>query len=122
MPEFDRIAWLALGSFAGQGQDGAAAAQEVVEDPLQVRDGVAQPVGTGQLAEQVAGDQEHVHLLGLAAAGDALDGAAQVVGAVDPAQAVAQVPVGGVQEFHNPPLWADFGSWVEVSSDSRLNR
>ena len=36
---------------AGQGQDGAAATQEVVEDALQVRDGVAQAVGgvRGQL-------------------------------------------------------------------------
>ena len=32
--------------------------------------------------------------------GDALDGAAQVVGTVDAAEAVAQVPVGGVEDAH----------------------
>jgi hypothetical protein len=32
--------------------------------------------------------------------GHPFDGAAEVVGAVDPAEAVAQVPVGSVQELH----------------------
>src|SRR5262249_10805214 len=70
---------------------------------LQVADGLAQGLGAGQLAEQVAGDEQDVDLLGGAVAGDALDGPAQVVGAVDPAEAVGQVPVGGVQDAHAVP-------------------
>ena len=93
---------------AGEGKDGPAAGQKVAEDGLPVLDGLAQPIGPGQLAEQVARDQQNVDLLLPAVVADALDGLAEVESAVDPPEAVAEMPVGGVEEAHNP--WND-GGW-----------
>ena len=98
MPQ--RLTEALLVVIAGKRQDGAAVAQEAFEDRLQMADGVAQAIGAGQFAEQVAGDKEHIHFLGRAVIGDPLDGTAQVVGAVDATQTVAQVPVGGMQNAH----------------------
>src|SRR5262249_22084638 len=98
-----RLAEVLLVVIAGQGEDGAAALEEVGERLLQVADGVAQGLGAGQLAEQVAGHQQQVDRLGSAVAGDALDGAAQILRAVDPPEAVGQVPVSGVQDTHDLP-------------------
>jgi hypothetical protein len=42
--------------------------------------------------------------------GDALDRPAQVVGAVDAAKPIVQVPVGGVEDFHHPAL-SGFRHW-----------
>jgi hypothetical protein len=99
-----RLAEALVVVIARQRQDGAAAGQEWAEHFLQMANCVAQPVGAGQLAKQVAGHEQHVGQLLLAVRADPLDRAAQVVGAVDPAQAVAQVPVGGVQDFHSTSL------------------
>src|SRR5262249_9329772 len=95
---------------AGGGEDGPAGGGGGVEGALQVADGVAQGLRAGQLAEQVAGDEQDVHGLGLAVVGDALDGPAQVVGAVDAAEAVGEVPVSGVQDPHarSVACWARY--------------
>jgi hypothetical protein len=94
---------------AGEGEDGAAGFEELAEHLLPVADGLAEAVRPGQLAEQVAGDEQHVGPLVLAVLGNALDGPAQVVGAVDPAEAVAEVPVRGVEDFHYPCIVPGFG-------------
>src|SRR4029079_6951643 len=86
---------------AGEGEDGPAAGQEVAEDGLPVLDGLAKSVRPGHLAEQVTGDEQDVHILLAAVRPDALDGGAEVEGAVDATEAVAEVPVGGVEEAHN---------------------
>src|SRR5262245_40996258 len=87
---------------AGERQDGPAAGQEVVEDRPPVLDRLAQPVRPGQLAEQVPGDEEDIDLFLAAVPTDALDSPAQVLGAVDSPEAVAEVPVGGMEDAHNP--------------------
>ena len=64
-------------------------------------------VGACQFAEQVAGDEQHIDGLLLAMHGDSpLDraGEGRVHGAVDAAEAVAEVPVGGVEDLHTPVL------------------
>jgi hypothetical protein len=85
---------------AGQGEDGAAVAEERAKCLLQMADGVAEGVGPGQLAEQVAGHEEDIDVLGAAVLGDPLDGAAQIVGAIDSPEAIGEVPVSGVQDPH----------------------
>src|SRR5262249_33827748 len=110
---------------AGDGDDGAALEQEGLKDLLEVFDGVAQAVGTAQFAEQVAGDKQDVGLFLFGVEGDALDGPAQVGGAVDAAEAVAQVPVGGVEDFHNTPLsrrWQAASRSADACRTSRYNR
>src|SRR5438093_1325222 len=52
------------------------------------------------LKEHVTGDQQHVGLAVDAQLGDPLDAGLEVLGAVDPAEAVAKVPVGGVDDLH----------------------
>ena len=64
-------------------QDRAAAAKEGFEGGLQMGDRLAQTIGTAQLAEEIACDQQHLYLFALAVACDALDGTAQIVGAID---------------------------------------
>src|SRR3954467_13995217 len=62
---------------------------------------LAEPVRPGHFAEQVAGDEQHVGVFRAAVGADALDGGAEVEGAVDPPEAVAEVPVGRVEDAHN---------------------
>ena len=97
---------------AGQGEDGAAIGEKWLEHALQMADGVAEAFVTGQFAEDVAGDEEDVNFFGATIVGDPLDAAAEVLGAVDAAQAVAEMPVGGVQDAHErrPP---EAGACVE---------
>ncbi len=85
---------------AGQGKDGAAAQQERLKGALQVLDRVTQVVGSAQLAEQVARDEQHLNGVLGAQMRDALDGALQIGGSVLSAQTVAQMPVGSVEDFH----------------------
>ncbi len=63
-----------------------------------MRDRIPQTVGTAAVAEQVARDQKYIHLMLLAKPRDGLDGPSEVIAAIDPPEAVAQVPVGGVQD------------------------
>jgi hypothetical protein len=72
-----------------------------------VADRLAKAVRPREFAEQVARDEQDVDALALAVVGDALDGAAQVVGAVDPAEPVAEVPVAGVEYSHTPLFCRD---------------
>ena len=95
-----RLAEVLLVVIAGQRQDGAAVAQEGSKTSCKWRIDSRRRVGPGQFAEQVAGDEQHIDLFRSAVVGDALDGLAQIVGAVDAAEAVAEVPVGGVQDAH----------------------
>src|SRR5262249_27495771 len=95
-----RLAEVLVVVVAGQGDDATAPKQKGEKDLVQMLDRFAQPLGPAQLAEQVAGDEEHVHLFLLAEPGDVFDGPAQVGGAVDATQTVAQVPVGGVEDSH----------------------
>src|SRR5512135_1010548 len=85
---------------AGQSNDRPPPAEEWEEDLLQVGDRLAQGIRPTQVAEQVPRDEQQVNRLALAITGDPLDPPAQVVGPVDPAEAVAQVPVGSVQDPH----------------------
>ena len=63
-------------------------------------EGVGHLLDVGLLAEQVAGDDEQFDGVLVAEFGDALDAPLQVVGAVQPAELVTQVPVGRVQDSH----------------------
>ena len=84
----------------GEGQDGAAVAEETGEDFLQMAHGVAQRLSAGQFAEQIARDEEDVDALLPAILAHALDGLAQVVGSIDSTESVGEVPVSGVQNTH----------------------
>src|SRR5262245_53785677 len=63
-------------------------------------DGLAQSVGAGQVAEDIAGNYEHIDGFGAAVVGNALDAAAQVGSAIYAPEAVAKVPIRGVKDFH----------------------
>src|SRR5947209_6892059 len=84
----------------GYGEDRAAAAQKLLERVLHVANGFAEPVRAGELTENVAGHEQDVDFFLAAIAGHPLDGPPQIVGAVDAAEAVAEVPVRGVQQLH----------------------
>ena len=57
-------------------------------------------VRPSQFAEQIAGDEKNIDVLLPTIVADTLDGLAQIEGAIDPPKAVAEVPVGGVQDTH----------------------
>ncbi len=63
-------------------------------------DRLAQGVRPGQLAEQIAGYEQDIDLLRPAIPGHTHDRFLQILGAVDAAEAVGQVPVGGMQNSH----------------------
>src|SRR5206468_6467489 len=56
--EAERLAEVLVVVVAGDGEDGPAVEEELLEGALDVLDGVAQGVRPAQLAEQVAGDEE----------------------------------------------------------------
>ncbi len=68
------------------------------ESLLQMADRLAQSVRSSQFAEQVAGDEQDIDFFRAAVVGHALDGLAEIVGAIDAAESVGQVPIGGVQD------------------------
>jgi hypothetical protein len=92
----ERLAEILVVVVARQGHDGSALLQERQEDLLEMFNGFAQAIWPTQLAEQVASDEEDIDLLYLAILSDAFNGSPQVGGAVDAAQTISQVPVGGV--------------------------
>src|SRR5262249_2612545 len=113
--EAERLAEVLIVVVAGDGQDGTASEQERLEDFLNVLDGAAQAIRTTQFAEKVTGDKQDVHRMILAVNGDALDVAADVEGAVNAAETVAQMPVGSVQNSHGPTIILSRSRAVEVS-------
>jgi hypothetical protein len=85
---------------AGEREDRSAVAQKGEERLLYVANGFAQTVGASQFAEQVAGNEHHVHLVLSASGTDTFDGPAQVVGPVNASEPIAEMPVRRVQDFH----------------------
>ena len=86
---------------AGEGENRAALGEEIAERRLPMLDRFPQRIGSGQFAEQVAGDEQNVDFLALAMKGHPLDGSTEIVRAVDAAEPVAQVPIGGVEDAHS---------------------
>ena len=96
----ERFAEILVIVIAGQSEDRAAGFEELAEDFLPVDDCLSQPVGTGQFAEEIAGDEQNLNPLLLADFRNPLDRCAEVGGAVDSADSVAEVPVGGMEDSH----------------------
>jgi hypothetical protein len=65
---------------------------------------VPQSLGPGQLAEQIAGDEQDIDFFRLAVATNALDRSTQVVGSIDAAKAIGQMPVASVEDSHKERL------------------
>ncbi len=85
---------------------------------------IAKPIGSGQFAEQIAGHEQHIDVFAVAIAGDALDAAAQIVRAINAPEAIAQMPVGGVQDAHMKLIFSHrrAGSPPQLSSIQRMTR
>ena len=82
---------------AGDGQDCAAAAEERLERRLQVTDGLTQRVRPGQLAEDVAGNQQDIDLFGQTVFGDTFDAVVVEVDEEQPTRGELTVPEPAVE-------------------------
>ena len=112
----ERLAEILVVVIPGHREDRAPVSQKLFKRRLQVSHRLTQAVGPRHLAEDVPGDEQHVHPLLPAIIGNVLDPSAQIVRAVDPAQTIAEMPVCGVQKFHCRVLCRVRAARVEVSS------
>ena len=78
-------------------------------------DSIAKAIGPNDFTEDVAGDDQDIDILLGTQLSDALHRPLNLSRSIDPPQAVAEMPIGGVQESHLDIIKARFSL---VSSDS----
>jgi hypothetical protein len=87
---------------AGQGDHLEAVGDAGSKQPTESVQQSGQAVGA-VLVEDIPGDQQAVDLVGVDHRAELGDPRERVVGPVDATQAGAQMPIGGVQQFHRRP-------------------
>jgi hypothetical protein len=85
---------------AGEREDCPTFFEELSEDLLPVPNRFAKAIRARKLAEEITGHEQHIDLLLLAMRRHSLDCFAEIVGAVDSTETVAEVPVGGMENPH----------------------
>jgi hypothetical protein len=81
-------------------EDSPTILEELAEDFLPVADRLAQAIRAREFAEKVACHEQHIDLFLLAMRSHTLDSFAEIVGAVNAAEMIAEMPIGGMENPH----------------------